>query len=229
MNYSRSMIVCFLTMAIMTTATGCKEEEPTDSEIVRTSYIWATFEVQHNLNDTVVARARLNVESRDGDSIKLTGGEYISCNGQVMADGNEQVPESPDSLYEFVYVRSDETIPTEIRVPAEPEIFGTNLVGNAVRSGDVLTVYWDASQPEEYVSIGLNGDCINTISANNVPDSGQYTFPTIEERDIGNPSDCELVLTITRRNIGTVNPAFRGGTIEASRRSLLGLDFVTLL
>jgi hypothetical protein len=215
-------------MAIMTATTGCKEEEPTDSEIVRTSYIWATLEIQHNLNDTVVARARLNVETRDGDSIKLTGGEYISCNGRVMSDSSEQVTESPDGLYEFVYVRSDETIPTEIQVPAVPEIFGTNLVGNAVRSGDVLTVYWDATQPGEHVSVGLNGDCINTISANNVPDSGQYTFPTIEDRDIGNPSDCKLSLTVTRWNTGTVNSAFRGGTVEATRRSELELDFVTL-
>jgi hypothetical protein len=213
----------------MATATGCKEEEETtDSEIVRTSYIWATLEVQHNLNDTVVARARLNVETRDGERIELTGGEYISCNGQVMADSSEQVTEAADGLYEFVYVRSDETIPTEIQVPAVPEIFGTNLVGNAVRSGDVLTVYWDATQPEEHVSINLNGDCINVISAGNVPDSGQYTFPTIEERAPEHPSDCELVLTITRRNIGTVNPAFRGGTVEASRRSLLGLNYVAL-
>jgi hypothetical protein len=214
----RSIPVGLLAVAL---AAGCTL---TSSENVKTRGIYARFVVTHDQNDEVWAQASLRVGGPLGTVVDLTGGEYVACNDQELTEWVEpitgyhwsasDVALAPSGAYVFDFVRLDETVTSEVTMPARPTILGTDPVDGVLTAGDRLAVTWDASDPGDQVTLSLQGPCIFGISEVRYDDDGAHTFTAaVADRDPALPEACALTLTVTRVNEGDVSPEYQGGTL----------------
>jgi hypothetical protein len=215
-------------------AVGCST---TESENVKTSGIWARFEVDHYWDGEVICWGVLRVGGQSGTMVDLSGGEFLDCNGVLMDEYVEpvtdyrwtraEVAEDPEGIYEFYFDRmNDADVSTIVEVAPAP--FIDELVpSDVVYGGEALSVYWDPTYPGDDIDIDVDGSCIENLDAVGVPDDGEYTFDAVVvDPNVG--GDCELEIIVTRNIHGSVNPAYQGGFTASHRIESTTIPFEEL-
>ena len=216
--------------------TGCSV---TDSTNIKTSGIWARYDVDHDIDDRVTVRGVLRVGGSTGTIINLTMGEHLEVNGVEMTEYVEPITNyqwsravinpSVDDLYDIDLIRTDEIVPTTMEVPELPLITDFEPAGLLVYSDETLTVYWDNSVPGDEISVYVGGSCIEDQSYALLSDTGEFTTDPLLDASVALPEDCELTISVTRHYIDAVNPAFQGGYTEATRTDEAYVDFESTL
>ncbi len=210
---------------------GC---ETTDSENVKTSGIWAKFQVDDNGDGTVTAWALLRVGGPTGTVVDLSGGEHVQCNGAALTEyfdpitnlhwSRGVIPAAADGLYDFDFVRTDETVSTEITA-ADPPLIDQVGHGDSWWLGSDEDITWDVTMPGDKVDIDIHGDCIEDVSYLDVDDSGIFTVPAEDMVLSGQDDVCDLTVEVTRYVGHDVNPAFQGGEAWATAADAVTVTF----
>lgn len=199
--------------------------DTTSSENVKTSGIWAKYQVDDNGDGTVTAWALLRVGGPNGTIVDLTGGEHVECNGAALTEYLDPItnlhwsrgiiPAATDGQYTFEFVRTDETVSTEISA-ADPPIIDQVADGSTWYMGQDGTITWDSTMPGDKVDIDIHGDCIDDVSYLDVTDNGSFTVPAADVVLSGTDDICDLTVQVTRYVGYDVNPTFQGGEAWAT-------------
>ena len=210
---------------------GC---DTTSSENVKTSGIWAKFQVDDNADGTVTAWALLRVGGPTGTIVDLTGGEHVECNGASLTEYLDPVtnlhwsrgviPASNDGQYTFEFVRTDETVSTEISA-ADPPMIDQVAQGSAWYAGEDGIITWDTTYPGDKVDIDIQGDCIDDVSYLDLPDNGSFTVPSDDMVMSGQGDVCDVTVQVTRYVGYDVNPAYQGGEAWATSFDAVTVTF----
>lgn len=224
-----------LIAASAATTLACSEED-VDSESIRTSGMYAMFELVADGNDTEVA-VDLRVGGDDGTVVNLTGedelvvtseGESLSMSG---SDGDYRVTfagAEGGTEFTMAFNRGAEDDGAPSSTATLPEGFtlaGIDLT-TPVSRAETATVTWDPSGTGDTMSWELDGDCLFPESGT-MGDTGSLDL-TASNYDVvtGDEEEtCPATLVIERRRSGTLDPAFgEGGGVVAIQRRTIAFD-----
>jgi hypothetical protein len=209
--------------------------ESVDSSDTMTDGIYAAFTAT---SDGAVTQAQATlrvggatsntyVELVDGDILTVTDG----VNSETMLPSNigdyytylasfDSIAE--DTPFTFAFVRTIDAGAPEstASLPAPFALTAPEADSVFSRADDAITITWDPSASADDMSLTLTGDCIFTHSTTLTGDPGTYVIDagSLDATDEDNPTSCDAKLTVERRRIGTLDPAFgEGGGIYAAQ------------
>lgn len=220
---------------------GCKDEK-VESEDIRTSGIWASFEVKATGNGKASVESELRVGGDSGTVIELTGEDKLVCTAAETSktlgkSGNAYKASLPidagGTLFTFAFNRGDEdeAAPnSNVTLPDPFTIAGVTSAQEVSRAAQ-LTVTWEASATADPMKWELDGDCLFSTDGKVATDgtltlAGDDFNPTLTAEEGAKAGDaskanCSAKLCIERKRTGTLDPAFaeeEGGEIHAIQR-----------
>lgn len=94
-----------------------------------------------------------------------------------------------------------------------PDTFDVSVMqsGDVSRADDALTILWDPSDTADEVQIDIDGECVFFTFESGEEDDGEFTVEKTElifGGDDDKKKDCEVTVTVTRTNFGTVDSVF---------------------
>lgn len=110
---------------------------------------------------------------------------------------------------------STATLPAKFAITSPT---GTSL--SYSRANDDLVVTYDNAGTSDAMSCTVSGICINTTVLAFTSDSGTLTIPKgsiVQAGTSSGATTCQVTLTVYRTRLGTLDPAFAGGTVRASQ------------
>lgn len=219
---NRTLAIPFLTLPLLV---ACESVDSTD---VLTSGMWADFSVTANGDGTSLTSATLKVggdlsntfvDLEEDDTLTVTSGEetktLVERNlGDIYWYDTSFDTEAADTEFVFAFVRTvDDGAPAStITLPAPFAISAPTAAYIVKRGVDPLIVEWTPASTDTVI-VNVSGDCIDPVDETLSTDSGAYTFAAerIVTREDHETDSCEGTVTITRRRVGTLDPAFEEG------------------
>lgn len=221
---------------------GCKDET-VESEDIRTSGIWASFEVLATGNGESSVKSQLRVGGDSGTIVILTGQDKLVCSA---GDTNKTLSKSGDyykgtlavdaggTQFKFAFNRgdADEAAPNSVVTLPEPFTVTGVTDGQQVSRAGSLILTWEASTtPVDATTWTLSGDCLFDTHGNVQTDGtltlqGEDFDATLSAEEGAKTGDaekanCTAKLCLERMRKGTLDPAFaeeEGGKISAVQR-----------
>jgi hypothetical protein len=220
---------------------GCKDET-VESEDIRTSGIWASFEVTATGNGKASVESELRVGGKSGTVIELTGEDKLVCTAAetsktLSKSGNAYKATFPveagGTLFTFAFHRGDEDegAPNSYATLPDPFTIAGVTSTQEVSRAAPLTVTWEAGASADPTKWELDGDCLFPTRGKVATDgtltlSGDDFNPTLTAEEGAKSGDtkksnCSAKLCIERERKGILDPAFaneEGGRISAIQR-----------
>jgi hypothetical protein len=219
---------------------ACKDEK-VDSEDIRTSGMYAAFDVLATGNAKSTATAGLRVGGKTGTVVILTGADELVASTadteKKMAQNGEKYTatfsgDAGGTVFNFAFNRGDEdeaAPASSVTLPDPFTLTGPGTTAQVSRAAE-LTVTWAASTvvlDGVATTWALDGACLFTTDGS-VPTDGTLTLkgddfhatPSAENAvadDKDDSENCTATLCIERKTAGTLDSAFdkEGGTISA--------------
>jgi hypothetical protein len=212
----------------MLSAVHCSVTESTN---IKTGGIWARYVIEND-QGVIRAYAVLRVGGPLGTIVDLSGGEHLEVNGLRLTEWVEPVtgyhwssrlmPEDPLGEYYFNFIRTDEEVGTLLHLPELPLVVAPEPAFLACFDLPIQ-VLWNDDVPGDGVSVSFSGDCVDGLTYNALPDSGEFELPGIP-RAPGAVDGCALTITVTRMYAGAQNPVFQGGLVQQEARASVSVD-----
>jgi hypothetical protein len=216
---------------------ACKDET-VDSEDIRTTGMWAHFDVLATGNAKATATGQLRVGGDSGTLVVLTGQDKLVCSAAdatkaLAKDGDYYKAtfngDAGDTEFVFAFNRGDEdeAAPSSVvKLPDPFTITGPAATEQVSRAASV-TLTWETSTTKDPTTWKLDGACLFETKGT-VPDDGTLTlagsdYNTTPSADNAatDPNDdsenCTVTLCIEKKRRGTLDAAFtkEGGEIYA--------------
>jgi hypothetical protein len=213
-----------------------------ESEDVRTSGMYAKFEVLATGNGKTNVSGRLTAGGVDGPILELSAEDRLVCTSAGTAKRLTKQGDSYQSTFvgddggtEFVFAldRSDEdqAAPKSVVTLPDPFTIGGVVSTDVVSRAIPLTLTWEVSGTKDPTTYTLAGDCLvtskGTVSTDGslTIEASNYTLTPAAERAETDPADdsenCTVTLCFERERRGTLDPVFAkndGGEISAIQR-----------
>jgi hypothetical protein len=219
------------------------DDDTVESEDIRTSGIYAEFEVVATGNGKATVEAELRVGGDGGTHVVLTGDDKLVCS----ADDTQKTLSKNGDVYKatftgdaggteftFALKRSSDNEDAPDSVVTLPDPF--TIVGpetdEVSRTNGELTVTWEVSTTKnDPMTWTIEGDCLFDTDGN-VPNDGTLTlsgdaFDSTATKQ-SDEKTCDAKLCLERKRKGVLDPAFadeEGGKIYAYQRRCI--DFVS--
>lgn len=222
---------------------GCKDET-VESEDIRTSGIWASFEVLATGNGESSVKSQLRVGGDSGTLVNLTGQDKLICSvgdalSKTLAKSGDYykgtfAADAGGTQFKFAFSRgdADEAAPNSVVTLPDAFTIGGVTDGQQVSRAAALTITWEPSTTAgDAMTWTLSGDCLFDSHAS-VQTDGTLTLqgedfdatPSADEAAKSGDAEkanCTAKLCLERLRKGTLDPAFaeeEGGKIFAVQK-----------
>ena len=215
-------------LLVLAALTGC---ELTTSEGVNTSNVWADMRLVNKGAGTTRAYATLRVGGElsntyldlapgDSMSVRVAGGQSQVLSESVSdlinaASYGTDVSVNPGDAVTFTLTRAEgESAPNSSAVLPPALSVSSPAAGASVsRANDDIRVQWGPTGTDR-IEVRAFGSCIEGFFTELSSDTGEFTIQRgtlVRENEDG--STCEITVEVKRQRGGTLDAAFRGGTI----------------
>lgn len=211
---------------------GC---QTTSSADVDTSGIWADFWIQApgDGRATVYATLRVGgatsntyVELQAGESLTVAAAgqsQTLQANRSVILDAisysSKLATDAEGTEVEIALHRTkDAGAPRSVvTLPKPLEVTAPAAGASVSKAGDGLTITWAPSGGPDPVTVSVTGGCIEAYEATPAGDPGTFTLApgALAKTPEGAADHCEGTVSVTRKRAGTLDPAYKGGRIDA--------------
>ena len=213
---------------------ACTSVASTD---IKTAGITANLTVTGNPNGSTTVDAPLDVDTNATDTVQVTGGDTLTA----KAGSQSQPMTATDLLGGYSYSAafsgeddggtvytvsfnrtSDVSAPNStVTMPAPIAISSPASSASFSRATGNIVVDYSPSGGPDPVSWTLGGACINQAGTSLTADPGTFTIVagsvTVPTGTTTAPGSCSVTLTISRTRTGTIDPAYEGGSINATQ------------
>jgi hypothetical protein len=237
---TKKWLVACLLLGTAGGAAGCQKIDSTD---VRTSGVYAEFTVTAQSTTEAKVDATLWAGGALSNTyLALTGPDHLTAYLGSIA----YPMQGYSALYEYYSaIIPYPTADTEVRVAFERGPDNVSAPGSTVivpglfafaplakaqysRANDALEIDWAPFDPTQLVSWFVDGACLQLFGEDSAADTGQVAIPAgtlqkppppgpDEEHHPIPPDACTATADVTKSRSGQVDPAFSGGTFNASQ------------
>lgn len=222
----------FLLVLISAFVVGCSN---TDSDNVKTSGIYATFDIQAT-NGTATAVAKFQVGGATGTFLDLSSGDSITVNGLPLSrqellgiiEYRRAVSYSVGDTYTFVFSRDGEDPYTSTVTLTEAVTISSPSVGADITKGTAISVQWNAGtdiNDEVSVSLSKQGDGESGYSNSSmVATASSHSIPANDTLTV-NSGSVSGSISVFRERQGSM-AADLDGTISSSQYDSVSINLV---
>jgi len=217
MNRRIAILLVFFVIFIL--SAGCSS---TTSDNIKTSGIYALFNVENKYGEnTVTAKATLQVGGITGSYIKLVGDDELLCDGQKLSSREtalgsiEYVANLPKKnageKYVFKFKRKDEEHTIEVTQLQDVHITAPKQ-SQSFKISDDIKVTWEPKSTED-MDLTIDGDCIDPHTKIFQSDNGEYliTGGTLKFDENADSKKCTAKIIVRRYTSTGVPKEFDGG------------------
>ena len=198
---------------------------------IKTAGIEAHLVVAADGTGKTKATAALNVDTSAVDFVKLSDGDSLVAKtgsqsqtltesellGAVSYAATFDGADAEGTAYTVSLNRATETSApsSTVTLPAPFSITAPAPAASFSRANDDLAVTYASAGTHDSMSWSITGDCILNQSKVLDADTGSFT---VAKASIKTPSsttteNCQVTLTVSRTQVGTLDPAYQGGSI----------------
>lgn len=230
-------------------AVGCGAED-VDSEDVLTNGMYAKFEAVASGDGTTLVEAELRVGGDNGTYVKISGDDALVALADEDGDGEDESVEmghnnsgerhwyrsrfdtdADNTKVTVAFNRGEdfESAPDSFVEIPKPFVLSLDELeeGAEIPRGTDVTVTWN-NEDGGGVNWYLEGDCVWSKSAENVPDDMELTIAAEDIEVLGTDEgeSCTVEIIVERTRMGTVDSAFgEGGEFWGIQRR--GIEFTS--
>jgi len=199
---------------------GCSS---TPSENVKTSGIYAIFTIENKYGEnTVKAKATLQVGGMTGSFLKLSEGDELYCDDQKLSEKTTVIgsveyiatlpKKNAGEKYVFKFKRKDEEYIIEV-----PQLKDVHITApkqsESFKISEDIKVTWEPKSTEE-MDLTIDGDCIDPHTKIFQTDNGEYiiTGNTLKFDQLSDSKKCTANIIVRRYTSTGVPKGFAGGS-----------------
>lgn len=220
-------------LAVCAAAAGCSLDE-VDSDAIRTEGMYADIRALASGDLTTVVRVDLTVGGDNGTTVHLVGDDQLTASAggppgvlSRVGRGRYELRMSGDAAREIVVELArgpeDAGASATAQMP-EPFVVALETDSRAgISRGEAVTLNWAPPVAGGRVAWSVEGRCVWSESGV-TPDDGNLVLPPEAFRVRGTRvgEDCDVVVTLERRNEGRVDPVLVPGSkfVALQRRAV---------
>ncbi len=216
-----------------------------DSDAIRTSGIWADFEVEADGDGQSEVTAVLRVGSITSlDFVRLTGGDELSCTASTTgySSTKEMIESSAFGVTAYSSTFDNEveglnfkinfdrsatgtdsapdsstTLPAPFTLAQPTLANSTASITSFSRGSDTIWLDWDPFGESDAMSYDIDGSCIQSQASGLSSDTGRLEIPSgsILALSGQETQSCTVTIKIFRTRLGSVDSGFGGGAFRA--------------
>lgn len=180
------------------------------------------------------------VDLEGDDQLRVSVGEGESAENAILVESSILTlhsysaafeTDAPGSVFDLSFERGDlDGAPSSIiTLPAPFEIIEPEVdfeFSTSAEAGE-LVVSWDETSNEP-MTISVDGDCFSGYLETEISDSGRHSIPVSDIADnmYDTSTSCSATVTIERKKVGSVDPAFDGGIATGIQKRTLNIEII---
>jgi hypothetical protein len=216
---------------------GCTD---ISSSNLKTQGMTAHFAITADGTGATTSAAILNVDTNATDFVQLVSGDALVTNvasqSQPMSANNVAGvitytagftgQDAAGTPYTVAFNRSagNASAPSSTVTIPQPFTVQPLAAQTFSRANDNITITYGAAQQTDSMSWSIAGNCLNILAGNSLSgDPGTFVIAkgALVSHAAGGDQNCQATFTLSRSRLGTLDPAFGGGSIDGIQQRTL--------